>query len=106
MFRMEFIESSTFSRIRKDYLDDEQYHRLQLFLMECPDAGNVIRGSGGIRKLRWSQSGIGKRGGLRIIYYWITSDGQILLLTAYAKSERVDLSKEALKIMRKLVKDL
>ena len=79
---------------------------LQLYLMDRPDAGNIIKGSGGIRKLRWGLQEQGKRGGIRVIYYWITKDSQILFLTAYAKSEASDLSQNAIKAMREIVKDL
>ena len=87
-------------------MNDTQFHLLQLSLMKFPDAGDVIKGSGGVRKLRWGLPGRGKRGGLRIIYYWITKDDQILLLAVYRKSEAADISKEAIKEMRRLVKQL
>ena len=103
---MEFIETTAFSRLRENYLDDRQFHLLQLYLMEFPDAGNIVRGSGGVRKLRWGSSGLGKRGGLRIIYYWITKDEQILFLTVYRKNEAADISTDTLKEMRKIVKSL
>ena len=63
-----FIESTIFERVRDAYLDDDEYAELQQFMMERPEAGNVIPGSGGVRKLRWKQKGMGKRGGLRVIY--------------------------------------
>lgn len=103
---MEFIETSGFSKIRENYFDDSQFNMLQLYLMDRPDAGNIIKGSGGIRKLRWGLQGQGKRGGVRVIYYWITKDNQILFLTAYAKSKASDLSQNAIKTMREIVKDL
>jgi mRNA-degrading endonuclease RelE of RelBE toxin-antitoxin system len=103
---MEFIETSGFSKIRENYFDDSQFNMLQLYLMDRPDAGNIIKGSGGIRKLRWGMQGQGKRGGVRVIYYWITKDNQILFLTAYAKSKASDLSQNAIKTMREIVKDL
>ena len=68
-----------------------------MFLAERPDAGKIIKGSGGIRKLRWAGSGRGKRGGLRVIYYWWTGKDRISLLIVYPKSERDDLSKHQLK---------
>ena len=74
--------------------------------MEFPDAGDVIEGSGGVRKLRWRTKGGGKRGGLRIIYYWITKDSQILFLTLYGKSETKNLSQDAIRTMRHLIKSL
>lgn len=103
---MEFMETSGFSKIRENYFDDSQFNMLQLYLMDRPDAGNIIKGSGGIRKLRWGMQGQGKRGGVRVIYYWITKDNQILFLTAYAKSKASDLSQNAIKTMREIVKDL
>ena len=66
---MEFVETSGFSKIRENYFDDSQFNMLQLYLMDRPDAGNIIKGSGGIRKLRWGMEGQGKRGGVRVIYY-------------------------------------
>lgn len=65
---MEFIETTGFSNIRENYFDDSQFHMLQLYLMDRPDAGDIIKGSGGVRKLRWGLPGQGKRGGVRVIY--------------------------------------
>lgn len=101
---MEFIETTGFSKVREDYLNDTQFNLLQLYLMNFPEAGDVIRGSGGLRKLRWGVPGHGKRGGLRVIYYWLTKGDQILFLTIYRKTEAADLSKEAIKQMRSLIK--
>ena len=67
---MVFVETPIFCRRVQEYLDDDEYAELQTFLAERPDAGNVIKGSGGMRKLRWAGSGRGKRGGLRVIYYF------------------------------------
>ena len=103
---MEFIETSAFSTIREIYFDDSQFHMLQLYLVDRPDAGDIIKGSGGVRKLRWGLPGQGKRGGVRVIYYWITKNQQIVFLTAYAKNEASDLSRVAIKAMREIVKDL
>jgi len=77
-----------------------------LYLMNRPDAGNIIKGSGGVRKLRWGLQGSGKRGGVRVIYYWMMKNHKILFLTAYAKNEASDLSRDAIKAMREIVKDL
>jgi hypothetical protein len=81
-----FIESTTFERIREVYLDDDEYRELQQYLMEHPAAGDVIRGSGGVRKLRWRRSGIGKRGGLRLIYFVRYQPNEVWMLTLYAKA--------------------
>ena len=84
---MVFIEASIFSKYIYDYLDDKSYSALQQALALRPEAGKIIPGSGGLRKIRWAGTGRGKRGGLRIIYYWLREDGQIWLLTVYAKNE-------------------
>lgn len=75
-------------------LRDDQHRRLQLLLTLDPDAGDVMRETGGCRKLRWAdrRRGKGKRGGLRVIYYYLVKDGQIWLLTLYDKDEVIDLS--------------
>ena len=71
---MLFIETSTFTKQLPRHLDDDSYAALQAFLSVHPDAGNVIRGTGGIRKIRWAIPGAGKRGGSRVIYYWAAKD--------------------------------
>jgi hypothetical protein len=101
-----FIETSTFSRIREQYLDDDQLRLLQAALMRKPDAGTVIRKSGGLRKLRWSAGGIGKRGGLRVIYYWQRSRNRIFLMTAYRKNEMTDLTNPELRVLKTLVAEI
>ena len=106
VFELEFIETSGFSAVRDKYFSDVQFHLLQLFLMANPGAGSVIRGSGGVRKVRWGVEGRGKRGGLRVIYYWIAGDDQIFLITVYRKSEVSDLSNTAIKQIRKLIREL
>jgi mRNA-degrading endonuclease RelE of RelBE toxin-antitoxin system len=92
-----FIETSAFSALLEDWLSDEEYRGLQGYLMERPDAGDIIRGSGGIRKLRWAAKGKGKSGGVRVIYYWAKAPEQIYLLTMYGKSERADIDRATLK---------
>ena len=82
-----FIETKLFSRLRGEYLTDDEYALLQVALADAPDRGALVPGSGGVRKLRWSQPGRGKRGGIRVIYYAKTRDGVIWMLTIYAKNE-------------------
>ena len=106
VFALEFVEVSGFSAIRDKYFSDTELHLLQLFLMANPDAGSVIRGSGGVRKLRWGVEGRGKRGGLRVIYYRIASDNKIFLITVYRKTEVSDLSRASIKEIRKLIREL
>jgi hypothetical protein len=81
-----FIETSLFTRLLPQYLSDDEYVDLQQALLTTPDAGDVIPGSGGVRKLRWRVGARGKRGGIRVIYYLRSRQGQIWMLTLYAKS--------------------
>lgn len=85
---MIFIEASTFTKLLPKYLSDDEYRGLQSYLMQKPDAGDIVKGAGGIRKVRWASDGKGKSGGVRVIYYWKTADHEIWMLTIYSKSER------------------
>ena len=89
-----FFETTTFSRLRPDYLDDDGYRDLQIFILASPEAGDVMPGTGGFRKLRWhdERRGKGKRGGLRVIYYWLMSDGQVWMFSIYDKDEASNLT--------------
>ena len=96
----EFIESSVFTAHVSDYLNDEEFAALQEHLCETPDAGDLVRGSGGVRKLRWARAGTGKSGGVRVCYYARLRKGQILLLVIYAKSARDSMPASVLKALR------
>lgn len=96
-----FIETSLFTRLVDDYLTPAEFSALQWELVNHPDIGDIIPGSGGVRKMRWAGSGRGKRGGLRVIYYWRMRAGQIVLLTLYAKNETANLSPQQLKAIRR-----
>jgi hypothetical protein len=100
---MVIIETSVFTRQVQKLLSDDEYQQLQLALVERPDAGTIIEGSGGLRKTRWARPGHGKRGGVRVIYYWAVKPNQILMLLIYAKSKQEDLSREQLQLLRKIV---
>ncbi|WP_419940747.1 transcriptional regulator [Candidatus Palauibacter sp.] len=89
---MLFVETSAFTKHLPAHLDDDAYAALQAFLGEQPNAGPVIRGSGGIRKIRWGSKGRGKRGGIRVIYYWRVPEACIYLFTLYGKGVRDDLT--------------
>ncbi len=102
---MVFIETSVFTRQIKNLISDEYYLEMQKFLVRLPTAGDLIRGSNGCRKLRWKVTGRGKRGGIRLIYYWVTTDDQILMLTAYSKTTTDDLSAAQIKMLGQLVAD-
>lgn len=97
-----FIEFSAFANVRAAYLDDEEFSELQRFLLASPDAGAVVSGSGGVRKLRWARRGMGKRGGLRVIYYVQDEHNRIWLLTLYGKSARENIPTKTLKLMREV----
>jgi mRNA-degrading endonuclease RelE of RelBE toxin-antitoxin system len=98
-----FVEVPSFTKRVSDYLDDEEFAALQVYMTEHPDSGAVIRGSRGLRKLRWQGSGRGKRGGVRVIYYWYVKPGVITLLDVYAKKEKDDLTPAEIKILSKLL---
>lgn len=83
-----FIESAAFERVRAVYLDDEEYAELQQFMMRDPEAGDLVRESGGVRKLRWKRKGMGKRGGLRVIYFVRYQPNEFWVLTLYAKAKQ------------------
>lgn len=100
---MVFIETSFFTRIVAEYLSDEEQGNLQAHLIEHPDDGDIIKGTGGIRKIRWGAKGKGKRGGTRVIYYWRTAKGHIYLLNIYGKNEASDLTEKEKEFLKKLV---
>jgi len=99
------IETSVFTRQVQDLLSDEEYRKLQAALVGKPTLGPLIRGSGGLRKVRWALPGKGKRGGVRVIYYWAAREEQLFMLLMYAKSERDDLTPGQLRLLRKLVEE-
>lgn len=100
---MIFVETRAFSRQVMSLLPDDDYREVQEHLTDHPDAGVIIQGTGGIRKLRWASHGHGKSGGVRIIYYWAVAKDRILLLFMYPKSESDDLSSEERKVLRRIV---
>jgi hypothetical protein len=94
---MLFIETSNFTKLLPKYLTDEEYRALQVHLLSVPEAGDLIRGSGGVRKVRWAPTGTGKSGGVRVIYYLKKTKHQIWLLTLYQKSEQDSIPSHLLK---------
>jgi mRNA-degrading endonuclease RelE of RelBE toxin-antitoxin system len=100
-----FIETSVFTRQIKSLIPDEYYLEMQKFLARLPTAGDLIRGSHGCRKLRWKVPSRGKRGGIRVIYYWVAADDQILMLTSYAKTKTDDLTAAQIRTLGQLVAD-
>lgn len=101
-----FVELPAFERHRGDYLDDNSFRELQLVLMVNPEAGDVIEGTGGLRKLRFGDSrrSKGKRGGLRVIYYFWSGGPEFWLFTLYDKDEAADLTPKQRALLKERVK--
>jgi mRNA-degrading endonuclease RelE of RelBE toxin-antitoxin system len=102
---MVFAETPVFTRLVKQLLSDDEYRQLQEVLLTRPEAGDLIPGSGGLRKIRWGIRGKGKRGGLRVIYYWDVPTETFYMLTLYKKSARKDITPDQIKILRRLVEE-
>ncbi|OYU12242.1 MULTISPECIES: type II toxin-antitoxin system RelE/ParE family toxin [unclassified Limnohabitans] len=103
---MEFIETPTFTRTITVLLSDDSYAQMQMALVENPALGDLIRGGGGIRKLRYAVQGRGKSAGVRVIYYWLKDEFQIYLLLAYPKSAKDSLTDKEVALLYDLVKEL
>jgi hypothetical protein len=103
---MVFVELTPFIAFRREYWTDEDLRALQSFLLASPAAGDLIRGGSGLRKLRWSAQGRGKRGGARVIYYWHVPRHHLCLIYGYVKSEREDLTPQQVKALAELMKDV
>jgi len=102
---MLIVETSIFTRQVQKLLPDDTYRELQIALVKRPDMGTIIVGSGGLRKIRWTAPGRGKRGGVRVIYYWAVTQDRLLMLLIYPKSEQDNLTREQLKILRRIVEE-
>jgi mRNA-degrading endonuclease RelE of RelBE toxin-antitoxin system len=100
-----FIETKLFTRLVQECLTDEEYRELQALLIKQPEAGDVIPGSGGVRKLRWRAPGRGKRGGYRVIYYVKRERGVIWMLTLYPKNVRENIPAHVLRAIRREVEN-
>jgi hypothetical protein len=101
-----FVELPAFERHRADYLDDDAFRRLENLLMKHPEAGDLMPDTGGLRKLRFADArrGKGKRGGLRVIYYWWVVGFQFWLFTLYDKDEMADLTPQQRKALKGMIK--
>lgn len=102
---MRFVETPVFTAAIQRHLDDERYRQLQIALMLRPEQGPVIQGSGGLRKVRWATPGAGKRGGLRVIYYWAAGDQAFYMVYAYTKSEQGDLTPAQTRQLSRVVRE-
>ena len=102
---MYFVETPIFTKEIRALLPDEDYRSLQSALLLRPQQGALIRGSGGLRKIRWGTAGRGKRGGIRVIYYWHEKEEAFYMLYAYPKNVQDDLTPSQLKLLRKVVRE-
>src|SRR3972149_11713094 len=103
---MVFVELTPFIAFRAEHWHDDDLRSLQTFVLAAPDAGDVIAGGSGLRKLRWSAQGRGKRGGARVIYYRHVPGECIYLIYAYVKSAQADLTRDQIKALAQLMKDI
>jgi mRNA-degrading endonuclease RelE of RelBE toxin-antitoxin system len=102
---MRFVETPVFTDVITELLSDEEYRSLQLTLLFRPEAGALIRGSRGLRKIRWSVKGKGKRGGCRLIYYWDVGTETFFMLSAFRKNRQEDLTMLQLRHLTRLVRE-
>lgn len=102
---MVIVETSVFTKQMQKILTDEAYRQLQAELVNRPDWGAIIPGSGGLRKVRWGLEGQGKRGGIRVIYYWAVAQERLLLLLVYPKNVQDNLSSAQLRLLRQIVEE-
>lgn len=102
---MVFIETPTFTKHLMQLLSDEEYRQFQRYLADTPEAGAVITGTGGMRKVRWALRGKGKSGGVRVIYYYVTAASQIRLILIYPKSAKDSLSDAEKRILKKMIQE-
>ena len=103
---MEFIEAIAFTKYLYDYLSEDEYLGLQSYLLQYPESGKVVPGSGGVRKVRWAMSDRGKSGGVRVIYYFKKQDDEIWLLTIYSKNEVENIPAHVLRQIAKEIEDV
>jgi hypothetical protein len=104
---MEFFEAPAFTRYVSSYLTDDEYPEMHGRLANAPEAGDMIPGTGGFRKLRWAdpKRGKGQRGGLRVIYYYFREERQIWLITLYGKNEASDLTPKQKQALKSAIED-
>jgi hypothetical protein len=102
---MQFIETPVFTAALRQHWGDETYRALQLSLLLRPTQGPLIQGGAGLRKLRWTAEGRGKRGGVRLIYYWEPIGQTFYMLYLYAKNQQGDLTAAQIKVLAKLVRE-
>ncbi len=101
---MVIIETRTFTKRIEKMMKDDEYRLLQEALIKKPDIGAILKGSGGLRKARWKLEGKGKSGGIRIIYYWVSANDQIVMMYVYEKSKQENLTPKQITLLSEAVK--
>ena len=104
--QMHLYFTRSYERAIRKLLSENARREMEAAIVAAPDAAPVVRGTGGIRKLRWAGSGRGKRGGIRAIYFWCAAPGAVYMLTAYAKADRDDLTAADRKALARLVVEI
>jgi len=102
---MRFVETPVFTKRVKNLLPDEDYRTLQVALLLRPEQGPLIKGGGGLRKVRWAPKGFGKRGGIRVIYYWLPDEQVFYMLFVYSKTAQEDLTPDQLRVLARIVRE-
>ena len=102
---MRFVGTPVFTRQVKELLSEDDYRTLQIALLLRSEQGPLIKGGGGLRKVRWAPRGAGKRGGVRVIYYWRPDEQVFYMLFAYAKTAQDDLTANQLRILARIVRE-
>ena len=102
---MVIVETTIFTRLIQELVSDDEYKELQEALVSRPDLGDLIKGSGGIRKARWNLDGTGKSGGVRVIYYWVVNDDHIRMLYVYPKGKQANLTRAQVAQLKAVVEE-
>lgn len=100
---MVIVETSVFTKLIAELMSDDDYRELQVALVNRPDLGDLIKGSGGLRKVRWSLKGTGKSGGVRAIYYWVVNDHNIRMLYVYPKGKQGNLTQAQIAQLKAII---
>lgn len=101
-----FIETHVFKNMRENLLSDDEFQQFQTYLLDNPSAGDTIMGTGGCRKIRWKRQGMGKSGGVRVIYYHRSISGRIYLLLLYAKNQQENLTQSQKSALKNIISQM
>ncbi|EGY28569.1 hypothetical protein Rin_00014930 [Candidatus Regiella insecticola 5.15] len=99
---LEFIETTSFSKVRKELMEDDEFQELQNYLLKNHEKGDTLSHTGGCKKIRWNRQGMGKQGGVRVIYYVRLLSGRLYLLLVYPKNAKSDLTGKEKTILKSI----